>query len=157
MSSLFAPAVNFFILLGFLYFKLRAPVSAFVAERQKSIAAELDGVREQSRLAKEKYAEFSKKLGAVHAEVASLRHEGRQEIETLSKQIQVEAKRVAADFLADASQATQALYLEFQAKLYRDFVEQVIVRSTVLVKEQLTDADRMRMRSEFASQMERAS
>lgn len=157
MNSLFAPAFNFIILLIFLGIKLREPVNIFVLGRQKSIAADLEGAREQSRLAREKYAEFSAKLSSVHAEVMSLRQEGRREAETVFQKTQVEAKKMAEAFLADASQSCQALFSELQAQLYRDLIHQVMLRSTTILKETLTDRDRIRMRSEFASQMEKAS
>src|SRR4051794_40357661 len=102
MHNLAISIFNFLILVIFLGYKLKTPFIEFVRSRHHTIRNEVETTQIQLRQAQEKYDEFSAKLKAIHAEVASLKEQTRQEAEAIKERLITEAHRLASGIVSDA-------------------------------------------------------
>jgi len=154
MESLIAPSINFLMLVGFLGFKLKQPMIEFVAQRHISIRDEVQAVREQLKLAQEKYDEFSAKLKAIDAEVANLREQNKQDVAAVKQRLVTEARRLSGIIVSDAKKSAEGLYSELKFQLYSDLSNRVLEQAEKILYERLTGEDKVRFRKEFSQQME---
>jgi F0F1-type ATP synthase membrane subunit b/b' len=155
MESLATSSFNFLLLVGLLVFKLRKPVKDFVAQRHHLIRDEVQAVREQLKLAQEKYDEFSAKLKAIDAELASLREQAKQEVTSIKQRMTQEARRSSGLIVSDAKNAAEGLYADLKGQLYGELSARVLDRAETLLRERLTGDDRARIRKEFSLQVEK--
>lgn len=154
MSSLFAPFVNFAILVGFLVYKLRQPVKDYVAGRHQTIREEISTVQEQLKTSQEKFDEFSAKLKAIDAELASLKEQGKQDALAIQQRLIADGQRIASLIISDSRTAAGHLYHELRGQLYSDLSHHVLERAEKLLRDRLTGDDRARIRQEFSYQVE---
>jgi F0F1-type ATP synthase membrane subunit b/b' len=154
MSSLFAPFINFAILVGFLTVKLRQPVKDFVAGRHVGIRDEILSVQDQLKIAQEKFDEFSAKLKAIDVELAALREQAKQDALAIQQKLIADAQRMASLIVSDSRTAASHLYSELRGQLYSDLSAHVLERAEKLLRDRLTGVDRARIRQEFSHQME---
>jgi F0F1-type ATP synthase membrane subunit b/b' len=154
MSSLFAPFINFGMLVGFLTFKLRQPVKDFVANRHDGIRDEILSVQDQLRIAQEKFDEFSAKLKAIDVELAALKEQAKQDALAIQQKLVADGQKMASLIVSDARAAAGHLYQELRGQLYSDLSSHVLERAEKLLQDRLTGADRVRIRQEFSHQME---
>jgi F0F1-type ATP synthase membrane subunit b/b' len=155
METLILPFFNFSILVGLLYWKLKAPAKEFVAQRSVDVGAELRKTAEQLATAQKQLAEFSAKLKSVEAEVQQLRSEAKTEAARIQERTLNEAKRLADQVVRDANSRKESLILEAKGKLATDLALKVVDRAEALLKGRLTGDDRARLRKEFSNQLER--
>lgn len=155
MESLLAPAINFFLLVGFLAYKLKQPLRNFVKQRHDNLKNEILSVADQLKQAQEKYNEFSVKLKSVSAEVATLREQARQDSATMKQKILADARRTATNVVSDSKNIAEGLYQQLQGQLYTELSLQVLNRAETILRERLTGADHARIREEFSRQVER--
>ena len=154
METLVAPSFNLLILLAFMAYKLNKPVKEFVSLRHKTIREEIQSVRHEIQQAREKYDEFSSKLKAIDAEVATMRGQTQQEVAGLKQRIQSESRRLSLNIISDAKASAEGLYLELKGQLYSELSAQVLDRAELLLRDKLTGDDRMIIRSDFSRQLE---
>jgi F0F1-type ATP synthase membrane subunit b/b' len=133
---------------------LKAPTKNFVAQRHISIRDELQSVREQLRLAQEKYDEFSSKLKAIDAEIGSMREQSKQEANAIKQRLTAEARRGSSLVISDARNAASGLFNDLKGQLYGELSTRVLTRAETILKERLTGDDRARIRQEFSRQVE---
>jgi len=155
MHTLVAPSINLIILIGVLFYYLRAPLTEFVANRSQSVRAELDAVRGQLSSAKREYEEFSQKLAALSSEVVELRAQALSDMAKTKTQIVENAKKLSVNIIADSKTSANALYSDLKGQLYADLSGQVLERAEKILRERLTGDDRVRIQKEFSSQLER--
>ena len=154
LKTLIWPTVNASILVGILVKTLRKPLATFVVERSKTVGEDLRSVRAQLVEAQKKHEDFSAKLKAVAAEVASIREQAHQDAEAIRARLLGEAKRLGDSIVADAAGASRSLVGELRAEMLRGFVEQAIARAEKRVVSTLTRDDQTRLRQEFSKKME---
>jgi F0F1-type ATP synthase membrane subunit b/b' len=154
MESVIASSVNFLILVVIMVYKLRAPVREFVAQRHHSIREEIQEVRIQLQQAQEKYDEFSAKLKAVDAEVATLQEQTKQDTLAMKQRIVNESRKMASTIASDARNSVDSLHSELKGQLYAEWSLQVLDRAEQILKDRLTSSDRSRIGQEFSKQME---
>ena len=155
MHSLAISFLNFFILIGLLVYKLRQPLKDFVLMRHQSLREEIFSVREQLRLASERFEDYSKKLSQVDLEIQALRQQLKEDISQINQKILIEARKTSEAVVADARTSAQSLVSDLKADLYSDLVYRVVNRSERLVKERLTSDEKVRIQQEFSKQVER--
>src|SRR4051812_38553762 len=99
METLVAPFFNFFVLVAAMVYFLRQPLKQFVLGRHEFLRDELQRVRQMLGEAQKQHGEFSSKLKAIDAEVASLREQNRQEAAASKSRVINEAQRLAVTIL----------------------------------------------------------
>lgn len=156
VTSLAAPAFNFFVLVGALAYYLKQPLKSFVHQRHLTVGEDLRKVRQLLRESQERYDEFSAKLKAIDVELTSLREQARQDAQTTKLRILSEAQRTSGHIVADARTAAEGLYSELKSKLYGDFAGRILERAESIMRERLTGDDRARIQKEFSTQVENA-
>lgn len=97
-SGLAGKLINFAILFGGLFFLLRKPLAAMLAQRTSAVAASLDEAQAARRLAEARLAEARAKVEALETELVRLRaaaeEEGRLEKERIRAMAAQEAERL---------------------------------------------------------------
>ncbi|MGZ3688014.1 MAG: F0F1 ATP synthase subunit B family protein [Bdellovibrionota bacterium] len=152
--TLKAPFFNFFCLVAILVWKLRKPLGDFVHSRHLLLRDELMHVREQLRIAQDKYDEFSAKLKAIDAEISSLREQSKRDAQAARQRVSAEARKLAATIVSDARESAQALFEELRGQLFSELGTRILTRAEALLRERLTGDDRARIRQEFSRQLE---
>ncbi len=155
METLVASTFNLVLLLAILFYKLRVPLRDFVEQRHHSIRSDIQTVQNQLRQAQEKYDEFSAKLNAINVEIDVLREQSKQDALAAHHRILSESHKMMGNVISDAKRAADGLYLELKTTLYAELSGKVLDRAEHLLRERLTGDDRVRMREEFSSQVER--
>jgi F-type H+-transporting ATPase subunit b len=154
MQELIAPTVNLVILIGILVYFLRAPLKTFVHERHVSLRDELARVRDLLNKARGEHAEFSAKLNAMGAEVASYRDQAKQDGQSSKQRIVSEAQKLSTNIVGDSRIAAEGLYSELKGQLRGELASKIMVRAEKLLRDRLTATDRERIRKEFSNQVE---
>jgi F0F1-type ATP synthase membrane subunit b/b' len=154
MESLIAPIFNLLLLIALLSYKLRRPLSDFLLQRPHTLRTELYTVREQLKEAQQKYDEFSAKLKAIDAEIATLREQSIHDAGAMKQRLITEARRIATHIVLDAKSSAENLFLDLKNQLYIELSTRVLDRAEHLLKERLTGDDRARIRQEFSRQVE---
>ena len=80
LSALLWPAANFIVLVGALWWFLRAPLAAYLADRHQSIRRDLVDAANVKAAAAEQLAEIERKLHALPGELDALKRRGAEEI-----------------------------------------------------------------------------
>lgn len=153
MESLFAPFINFAALVGILVWKLKTPVVSAVLDRSNTLRDELKRVQDQLATAQAQYDEYSAKLKAIDAEIASLKEQGKQDTEAMRVRIGTEARKLAVVIVSDARQSAQAMFGDFKVQLRAEIAQKVLEQAEVIIKQKLTGDDRARIRSEFSKRL----
>lgn len=156
VTSLAAPAFNFFVLVGALAYYLKQPLKDFVQQRHLNVGDDLKKVRQLLRESQEKYDEFSAKLKAIDVELTSLREQAKQDAQSAKLRILSEAQRSSGHIISDARTSAEGLYSELKSKLYGEFSIRILERAETVMRERLTGDDRARIQKEFSSQVESA-
>lgn len=157
MHALFAPFVNVSILVGVLFYYLRAPLKAFVQERHNSIKNQVKSVSDELRLAQNRYEEFSSRIKALDVEVRALREQGKLECEQMKTKLLTDARRVSSAIISDSKDAANQLFVDLQKELRQDLGEKIIQKAEKQIREKLTSDEKSRIRDEFSEQLSRVS
>jgi F-type H+-transporting ATPase subunit b len=154
MSSLIPALVNFFILVGALFYFLRKPVKSFVFERHSSLKTQLDQAQTKLVQAQRQYNEYSQRLSSMDAEVTNLVQSIRGEAETARVRIVTEARRMADQIVVDAKRTGESMVTEFKQQIRVELANQVIARVETLLKSRMTGDVREQLRKDFSKQVE---
>jgi F0F1-type ATP synthase membrane subunit b/b' len=155
MQELIAPTVNLAILIAALVYFLRAPLKDFIQNRHTTVRDELARVRELLQKARSQHAEFSAKLNAMGAEVASYRDQAKEDAQAMKQRIVSEAQRLSGNIVGDSRTAAAGLYSELKGQLRSEMAGKVMIRAEKVLRDRLTANDRERIRQEFSTQVER--
>ncbi len=154
MEHLLAPALNFGLLLAFLFVKLKSPFKEFVGTRHVQLRDELGRVRSLLKQANEQHEEFSAKLKAVEGELVMLREQAKRDAHASKQRMLAEAQALSAAIVADAKVSAQSLYEDLRSSLRAEIGAQVLARAETLMRDRLTGEDKARIRREFSRQVE---
>lgn len=154
ISGLIYPAINFSILVGVLFYYLKAPTKAFVKERHDTLKEQLDSVQLKLVDAQKQYQEYSHRLSTMDAEVATLIQGIRTEAESTKVRVVTEAKRMADQIVIDSKRTSEAMMSEFKDQVRADLANLVITRTEHLLKDRMTGDVREQLKKDFSKQME---
>ena len=154
MSELIFPFINLSILIVIMVVYLREPLRTFVLDRHTGLRDELRRVRDLLSQAQARYNEFTSKLKAMDAEIASLRDQAKQDAAASQSRILAEAQKLSATIISDSRASAQGLYSQLKSELFADVGSRVLDRAEVMMRERLTGDDRARIRREFSTQVE---
>ncbi|MBY0469848.1 ATP synthase F0 subunit B [bacterium] len=153
MITLLIPALNLFALLAILFFYTRKPIVEFVKTRHSTVQTDLEQVTQQLHQAQEQFEEFSSKLKAIDAEVASMREQAKQDAETMKGRIVSDAKKLSGVILSDAKSTAEAVITDLKSELIREYAIKVLDKAEITLKERLTGDEKKRIQQEFSKQV----
>ena len=152
-TSLILPALNLAVLVGFLVWKLRAPLARFVRQRHLYVRDEVSRVSRQLEDSQQRYQEFSSKLRAIDAEVGALRDQAKSDAVAAQLAIRAGAKKIAQQILEDAKTGANNAFQETRSSLKAEFGARVIDRAEALIRGQMNDGLRTQVREGFVRQV----
>jgi F-type H+-transporting ATPase subunit b len=146
--------INFIVLL-FVLRRLALPkIRATSDRRHEETRRELEEARRLHREARERLADYEKRLKAIDQEIANLVAAVRAEAEAeAARTIKVALEQ--ADRLKRESEFTMSQELkQLRIDLERETVERAIAAAEKLLRERLTDADQRRLTEQFVGSLE---
>lgn len=153
MYSLITSAINLGILIWIIARYTKAPIRQFIQARHETLRDELERTAKDLATAKKRYEEFSSRLSAMGAEVASLRQQSKQDSQSAKQRIIDEANRLSAVIVSDAKASSEGLFGDLKRQMRGEFAERVVARAEALLRARLTGEDQVRLREEFARQL----
>lgn len=155
VATLLAPFVNLGLLVGFLGYKLAGPLREFASGRQQSIRADLEAARTLLASARTKHEDFTSRLAALGAELASLSAQAEEDARRAKERIVQSARQAGAAVVADAHAAAGAMRDELVAALGRELGARALARAEEQIRSRLTGEERARIRREFSALVEK--
>lgn len=156
MQTLIIPAINFFVLVGLLVYFLRRPVRDYVTGRHAQLRDEVAEVRTLLERSQQQFDQFSGKLRAMDAEVSALRAQSETSAREMAARVTAEAERLSKTLVADAKVAASSMSDDLRKELRTELASRVVTQAESLLTARLTGDDRIRIRKEFSSELERA-
>ena len=114
IDTLLWPVINFSVLFGFLFWKLKTPMSEYFKNLSKTTKAAMDDADAKSKEAKLKFEANQKKLDQLESEVDKINRAGDEEIRKFEDSFMADLKIKAENNLVDAG---KRLELEKQVAL----------------------------------------
>lgn len=146
---------NFSVLVGGLAYVLRKPMKEFVVSRHALLKDEVARVADQLRTAQSRSSEFKQKLDSLSTEVSSLRAQVKQDAEAAKVRIVQEASQLSKTIVSDARASAISSFGELKSQLRAELASRVLDRAEKILQQRLTQDDRVRIRKDFSSQVER--
>lgn len=150
------PAANFVILVGILYYFLKAPLSAHLVDRKTTIRKDLVDAAELSAAANRQLAEIDAKVKALPGEIDTLRRRGAEEIAA-------EERRIAELAAAERERLLEQTRREIELQLRiakRDLLEHAADLAVGLasdrIQKEITPADHQRLVERYLNQLDKA-
>lgn len=146
--------INFAVLVGALAYLLRKPLNEFLAERSASIRKALEEGRKALEASQAQLLAVEEKLRRLEEEIAVFKASARREMEAerqrLRKAAAEEAERILEAGRARFETAVRAAKQELKIQS----AQEALRLAERLVREQLDDAGRQRLVSQFVSKLQ---
>jgi F0F1-type ATP synthase membrane subunit b/b' len=134
VSDLVAPAVNFFILTGFLILKLKGPMANMFTKKAETIAETLERASVKSKEAQVMLETQNKKLNNLESEIKLINDLGAKEVKNFSvkygEEIIYKSEKLKVDAAAKIEAERKALLEKVNTKL----IDGVITKTAAIVK-----------------------
>ncbi len=154
--SLLWTTVNFFILVGALFYFVRKPALAFFADRRDGIRQDLEQAAKLKKDAEERYAKWQRRLADLEQELDGIRETARQRAEEERESILADARASAERIQRDATAAIEQETRRAQEELRDEASALSIELASGILKQQVGDGDRQRLLDEFITRIEQA-
>ena len=155
-GGLFYPILNLVLLIAVLVYFTRKPIIDFFNSRRGKIQDDLHAAAELRREAEERFAKWQRKLVDLEAELDGIRAASRERAEADREKIIADANATAERIRLDATAAIEQ-ELRRSSRVLRDEAADLAVElAGNLLRENVTNADRERLVSEFIERIERA-
>lgn len=153
-TGLFYPVLNLLVLVAALVYFARKPVRAFFHDRRLEIQENLHSAAELRREAEERYAKWQRKLIDLEDELAQIREKSRERAEAERRHIIADAEASAGRIRSDATAAIDQELRRSREILREEAADLAIELAGNLLREQVNEADRDRLVSEFIERIE---
>ncbi len=150
----FYQAINFFCLVGLLYYFLRKPAKAYFAKRHDDLTS---AIREAKRLKEEaeaKHQEYVLKIRNLETESTRILNQIRAEGEASKIRMIEEAKRISESIETEAKRAANNEVEKARAELYDEVLEQALAGARALLTKSVAEKDQLRLQKEFVEKIE---
>jgi len=122
------PALNFILLFGFMFIKLRKPLSNMFSEKSKSIKESFDLAEEKSKEAKLKYDMYAKKMEHLNREIDNIMKNADVDVNNFATEqeaeTQIQVKRLEKDALTKVESEKSQLMDEMNHVLINNVISQ---------------------------------
>jgi F-type H+-transporting ATPase subunit b len=156
-GGLLFPILNFLLLVGVLVYFAGRPIRDFFNARRTTITDDLDTAAEFRREAEERYAKWQRKLVDLEAELEKIRATSRERAEAERERIVADAKAAAERIRSDATAAIEQELRRSREVLTEEAANLAVELAGDLLRENVTDADRDRLVTEFIERIERTA
>jgi F-type H+-transporting ATPase subunit b len=150
----FYQAINFFCLVGLLYYFLRKPVKAHFAKRHNDLTTAIREAKKLKDEAEAKRQEYVLKIKTLESESAKILNQIRTEGESSKLRIIEEAKRISELIQTEAKRAANNEIEKARAELYDEVLEQALAGARTLLTKSVAEKDQLRLQKEFVEKIE---
>ncbi len=134
VADLIAPAVNVAILVGFLVYKLKKPLSDMFTKKSEEISNTLERASLKSKEAQIMYEGEVKKLNNLNNEIKNIHHQSEQEISLYEKKLSKETEEKTRKLKNDANLKIAADKKQLIDELNNQLLDQVIKNAKSTIK-----------------------
>jgi len=154
-GGLFFPIVNLAILIAVLAYFGRKPLLDFFNTRRGQVQDDLHSAAKLRREAETRFAKWQRKVGDLEQELEQIRATSRERAEAEREQIIADANAAAERIRSDTTAAIDQELRRSRDLLREEAADLAIDLAGNLLRDQVTDADRQRLVSEFIERIER--
>jgi F-type H+-transporting ATPase subunit b len=154
-GGLFWPAINFVLLLAVLFYFARKPIQTFFGDRRKAIRKELDAAAALERSARERYAQWQRRLVDLERELAQIRTASQERADAERASLLADARAAADRIRSDAANAVEHELRRARARLREEASQLAIELASGILREKVTAQDRDRLIDEFIDRIGR--
>jgi len=148
---------NFVLLIAVIAYFARKPIREFFNERRTDIQNDLHEAAELRREAEARYAKWQRKLVDLEAELEQIRATFRERAEAEREQIVADANATAARIRSETMAAIEQELRKSREVLSEEAADLAVELAADLLREQVTEADRDRLVTEFIERVESAA
>lgn len=141
--------MNFTVLVVFLYFILRKPVSQFLNGRIAGIEQQLADLEARKISAEKELAEYRRQLEAMDAEARTILEQYREQGEAARARILAEAEVSAAKMREQARRNMEHEFARARVQLQAEVMEKALARAEALIREKISPEDHERLTGEY--------
>ncbi len=153
METLVLPFLNLAVLLGFLTYKLKKPLSEFIVKRHKETIDGLNRTKKQVADAELRRAEIENKLAKLDTEKTLIAREWKDRGELQIKALRESSQRVLQQMNAEAQRNQAALSEMAQSEILKSAGKQAIFMATEKLKAKLTPEAQQQVQNRFAKEL----
>jgi F-type H+-transporting ATPase subunit b len=147
-------AINFFCLVGLLYYFLRKPVVAHFAKRHDDLTLAIREAKKLKEEAEAKHQEYVLKIKNLEGESTKILNQIRSEGEASKQRMIEEAKRISDSIQMEAQRTANNEIEKARAELYDEVLEQALAGARTLLTKSVAEKDQLRLQKEFVEKIE---
>jgi len=148
-GGLLYPVINFVLLLAVLIYFARKPIQTYFAERRAGIRKDLDDAATLERQARERYAQWQRRLVDLERELAEIRSGAQERADAERASLLADARAAAERIRSDAAAAVEHELRRARANLREEASQLAIELASGILREKVTAQDRDRLLDEF--------
>ncbi|SCY79526.1 F0F1 ATP synthase subunit B [Desulfoluna spongiiphila] len=148
-----ARVLNFVVLMGFLFFVLRKPVSNALSGRISTIKDELDTLEKQKADAEKTLAEYETKIATLEDEVEVILGQYRDQGEAAKKRIMEEAELHAVKLEEQAKRNIDHEFKAARADLKAEIMALALSRAEALIQEKINTDDQEKLVDDYLNKV----
>ncbi len=152
--SLVGRLVNFVILVGVLFYFLRAPVTAYLEERGEQVRRDLDEAAAMKESARTQLDELERRMAALPGEIDGLKARGAEEIAAEEERIRRETAAERERFLEQARRDIDLQLRTAKRELVEHAANLAVEAAAGRIKATITEADQDRLVDRYLQQVE---
>ena len=153
MKELIFPALNLFLLLGFIVYKTKHPFYEFMKQRHLFVFEGLNRAKTQAAIVAQKKRQVEAKLANLDALKAEITAEWKDRELAQTRAIQEGSARVIAQMQKEAAQNKQALEVSLREDILCGFRRNVLAQVETRVKQLLTPGIHAKLNQDFLSEV----
>ena len=153
-GGLFWPTLNLALLAAVLIYFARKPVLDFLSTRRDTIAKNIESATQLLADAERRLAEWNQKAASLDQQVASIRAATRRAAEAERDHILADARATAERIRESARAVAERELAQGREALRREAADLAVELAAKILREQVNDADRMRLVDEFIGRIE---
>jgi F0F1-type ATP synthase membrane subunit b/b' len=134
VSDLIAPAVNVLILVGFLAWKLKGPLSAHFTKMAEDVSNTLERASLKSKEAKMMLENEQRKITGLSNEIKSINSQSENDITNFEKNLSAEVEDKSHKLKIDANSKIQADKKAMVDALNAELLDQVVKKTKATIK-----------------------
>ncbi|VFQ43390.1 F0F1 ATP synthase subunit B [Desulfoluna butyratoxydans] len=148
-----ARVLNFVVLMGFLFFVLRKPVSSALSGRIGSIRDELDTLEQKKADAEKTLAEYETRIATLESEVEVILGQYREQGEAARTRIMEEAKLHAAKLEEQAKRNIDHEFKAARTDLKAEIMALALEKAESLIQEKINTDDQEKLVDDYLNKV----
>jgi F-type H+-transporting ATPase subunit b len=150
-----AAIVNFFVLVGVLFFLTKKPIKSFMATRSDDIRKNVEESERLQQEALDLLKGYESKLAKLDQEIKEMLENARNEGEKEKAEILARAERMSAQIVENAKNMAEREIVKQKDSLQRELMTKVIAEALKALREKASEKDHKAFTNQFITQMEK--